>query len=276
VELPEPTNDLDQAADDLGRTGLAIVPDAVDATLTAEALKQLNQIADDERRLGRALLEDGSATDGRYTPGPNQRVLSLLEKDAVFADLACHEVPLALTRRVFGKSYGYPHDVVDRFSLADLRLSSATANIANSGGVPMELHADQGFAPATDYPILVNALWPLVDIDAGNGATEVVPGSHHAAAATMIAAPPTPTPISATAGSVILFDGRTWHRTGANNIDTSRPVVLINYCRPWVRPFDDDIRTFSENLLRTEPWFVYDHPALTATRRPPQGQVRDR
>ena len=192
MELPSPTTELAQAAEDLARTGLAVIPNALSATVTAEALKQLNHIADEERDHGRALLEDGSSADGRYAPGPNQRVLALLEKARVFADLACHQIPVALARRAFGESYGYPQDVVDNFGFDDLRLSSATANIANRGGVRMELHADQGFVPDTGYPIVINALWPLVDMDATNGATEVVPGSHHSTPAAMIATPPTP------------------------------------------------------------------------------------
>ena len=63
---------------------------------------------------------------------------------------------------------------------------------------------------------------------------------------------------------MILFDGRTWHRTGANTTDKSRPVVLVNYCRPWVRPFDDNIAKTSQKLLTTTPWFIYDHPPQTA------------
>lgn len=259
MELPEPTIDMSQAAEDLARTGLAIVQDALSETLAEEALEQLNRIAADERHRGSALLEDGSSADGRYAPGPNQRVLALLEKAAVFADLACHRAPLTLARRAFGESYGYPQDVVDHFGFADLRLSSATANIANCGGVPMELHADQGFVPNTDYPIVINALWPLVDMDADNGATEVVPGSHRCDAATMLATPPAPIPISATAGTLVVIDGRTWHRTGANTTSRPRPVVLINYCRPWVRPFDDNIAEVSQELLPRTPWFVYDH-----------------
>ena len=258
MELPAPTTDLASAADDLERTGIAIVQDAIDGSVVVTALSRLNQLASDERERGTAFLEDGAAADGNYAPGPNQRVLSLLEKGSIFAELACHDVPTSLTRQVFARSYGYPDDVVQRLGFDEFRLSSATANIANRGGVPMTLHADQGFIPPTDYPIIVNALWPLVDIDHSNGATEVVPGSHLANPLAMSSSPPRPQPIAATAGSVVLIDGRTWHRTGANKTDHSRPVVLVNYCRPWVRPFDDDIVAISRDLLPSRPWFVYD------------------
>lgn len=258
MKLPAPTTDLASAADDLQRTGIAIVQNAIDSFVVATALSRLNQLASDEREQGTAFFEDGAAADGNYAPGPNQRVLSLLEKGSIFAELACHDVPTSLTRQVFARSYGYPDDVVQRLGFDEFRLSSATANIANRGGVPMTLHADQGFVPPTGYPIIVNALWPLVDIDHTNGATEAVPGSHHTDPLVMISSPPHPQSISATAGSVVLIDGRTWHRTGANTTDESRPVILINYCRPWVRPFDDHIATSSRRLLPIRPWFVYD------------------
>lgn len=269
MDLPVPTTDLASAADDLERTGIAIVQDAIDGSLVSAARSRLSRVASDERERGTAILESGAAADGKYAPGPNQRILSLLEKGSIFAKLACHDVPTSLTRQAFRTSYDYPDEVVQQFGLDELRLSSVTANIANRGGAPMTLHADQGFVPPTDYPIIVNALWPLVDIDHTNGATEAVPGSHRAGSPALTSSPPRPLSISATAGSVVLIDGRTSHRTGANRTNRSRPVILVTYCRPWVRPFDDRIATVARPLLPSRPWFVYDQP------RPPAGEPAD-
>jgi hypothetical protein len=159
MEAPTPTRDLDQAGQDLDRAGIAIVPDAISGRLAAAVLYELTRIAGEERDQGTALLEDGAAADGNYSPGPNQRVLSLLEKGTRIAELACHHVPLAMSRQ--------------------------------------------------------------------------------------------------------RFDGRTQHRTGSNTTDEPRPVVLVTYCPPWVRPFDDNIARSSQTVLPTRPWFVYDQPSTT-------------
>jgi ectoine hydroxylase-related dioxygenase (phytanoyl-CoA dioxygenase family) len=47
------------------------------------------------------------------------------------------------------------------------------------------------------------------------------------------------------AGSILCFDGRIWHGTGANSTDRSRHALLSYHCRPFVRQQEN----FSLGLL---------------------------
>ncbi len=267
--LPSPTNNPTTVLDDLRATGVAIYERAMDLAEIEHLHDRLDAIASAERSAGTALLEDGSSTDGRYLPGPNQRIDGLLSKDPAFARLATRPRLLEIARRAIAATYGYPPDAIEAFGFDRVMLSSMAANIANPGGKAMGLHSDQGFVPpATPFPVLVNFLVPLVDFTTTNGATLVAAGSHRADPIALLTDPPSTAPVTAAAGSVIVLDGRTVHGTGANTGDTPRPAILLTYCAPWVRTFgnhgldvDDGLLADASpellDLLGFTPWFVF-------------------
>lgn len=252
--LPAPTTDADQAHRDLIDHGVAVIPDVLDSDQVEATRHQLTAIAQRERSDGTAVLDDGSSASGDYLSGANQRVLSLLTKGTIFWQLALAHQPLRAARRLLGANYGVTGTTGPGHALDDVLLSSITANIAALGGNPMELHADQGFVPpTTPYPVLVNAVWPLVDFTRHNGATRVVPGSHTTDPPTGTERRPAAVAVEARAGAVILLDGRTLHATGANRTSTPRPAVLAHYCHPWVRPFTNHCLDASPQLIATAP-----------------------
>jgi ectoine hydroxylase-related dioxygenase (phytanoyl-CoA dioxygenase family) len=250
---------MDTVLAELEAHGVAVLRDAIEPAVVTAARRELTAVASAERDAGTALLEDGSAADGRYLAGVNQRVVGLLGKGDAFRRLAAAPAVLAVMRRVFGD------DAV--------LLSSVTANVANAGGLAMALHADQGFVPReTPYAVLANAIWPLVDFTTANGATRVVPGSHCDGGTSDAIA------VEAAAGSVILLDGRTVHGTGANTGDAPRPAVIVTYCRPWVRPFSNHLleltpATFAtmdrelRDLIGCRQWFVHGFSELAYEQR---------
>ena len=124
---------------------------------------------------------------------------------------------------------------------ADFLLSNIDANIAGPGGTPMFLHADQSFVPNPwpPYPLVANAMWMLDDFTADNGATRIVPGSHRRGRGPDYGTddPVSETvPVCAPAGTVMVFEGRLWHQTGANvTASERRHGILAYYCRPFMR-----------------------------------------
>ena len=153
---------MDTLLAELEARGVAVLRDAIEPEVVTTARHALSAVASAEHDAGTALLEDGSAADGHYLTGVNQRVVGLLGKGEAFRRLAVAPAVLAVVRRVLGD------DAV--------LLSSVTANVANVGGKAMALHADQGFVPPeTPYAVLANAIWPLVDFTAANGATRSSP-----------------------------------------------------------------------------------------------------
>ena len=270
--LPTQASDVDQVLEDLRSSGVAILTGVFGTDEIERARRRLDEIAAAERIAGVALHDDGRSASGELSSGANQRVLSLITKDPIFRQMATAPALVEAARRLFAASYPYPPEVVERLQLDAVLVSSVSANIARTGGHEMELHTDQGFVPPTiGIPLILNAVVPLVDFTVGNGATRVAPGSHVLDARQLVAHPPTARPVEAPAGAALLIDGRTWHGTGANRTPHPRPAVLVNYCPPWMRPFEDhDRRTVTDlagsdaphdrhlsELLGLRRWFVY-------------------
>lgn len=224
----QPTTDLDQAAADLEEHGYCLVagllpPDRVDevrTTLVTQAERE---------------IEDG--TDYVYENGANQRVWTLLNKGDCFVDLALDPTVEKITAALLGP---------------DFLLSNIDANIAGPGGPPMFLHADQSFVPPPwpPYPLVANAMWMLDDFTPENGATRVTPGSHRRAEVPPLTTSDEHTvPVCAPAGTVMFFDGRLWHQTGAHTTEGERRHgILAYYCCPFMR--------------QQENWFLSVDPAV--------------
>jgi ectoine hydroxylase-related dioxygenase (phytanoyl-CoA dioxygenase family) len=87
-------------------------------------------------------------------------------------------------------------------------------------------------------PCMVTLVWAITDFTADNGATVFVPGSH------MSGLQPDyrhdfsdAVPAEMPAGSIVLWDGRTWHATGANRTQNQYRVgVTNNMVAPMIRP----------------------------------------
>lgn len=269
MQIPQPTSSVQQACVDLATSGVAILRDVLTLEEVVQARSCLANLAKRERLSGHAVLEDGSSASGAYRSGHNQRVPSLLTNDAVFAKMATNPRLMSAAEAVFSSNYEYPEEAIIQYGFHRAMLSSMTANIANPGGKRMELHSDQGFVPpSTPFPILLNAILPLVDFTRENGATHVALESHLANPVEMTLNPPETQQIEATAGCAILIDGRTWHGTGENRTTHRRPAILLNYCPPWVRPFTNHGIELDESflaaasadlleLLGYKRWFVF-------------------
>lgn len=207
------TIDLDRAKHELDEQGFCVLPEIISKPEVAALKDRLREQAEGESARGVATRDGG--------PGlPNQRVWMLMNKGRVFRDLMLAPIIDDLMSHLLG---------------ADYLLSSLTANIAHQGGEPMSLHTDQGYVGFwTQKPVVANIAWMLDDFTETNGGTRLVPGSHAREAST----PPAPGDTIAAegpAGSVLCFDGRIWHGTGANQTDQPRHALLSYHCRPFIR-----------------------------------------
>lgn len=263
--VPELTTDLAQAKRDLSMHGYCLIASALDDALLEETRERLAAQAWAEDEMGLSFRDGGrnqKVVDdyGKMLPeafssshgGVNQRVWNLINKGRCFRDLVIHPLVDELVGHVLGDGF---------------ILSNHSANIARPGGVRMGLHTDQWWmpqpvradadyvrpaeitrAPAEAYvnpdrslgiapPVVCNTMWMLSDFTAANGATELVPGSHLSGAhpdpadqdGYAIVQPEAP------AGSLLVFDGRLWHGTGANTANTDRVGVLVTFCGPQFR-----------------------------------------
>ena len=265
ADVPELTEDLGQAKQDLDEFGFCLVANALTGEALATTRRRLVEQAEAEAERGLDHRDGGADQSimdesGRFKAdafttangGVNQRLWMLANKGACFRDLIEHPLVDELVGHVLG---------------ADFILSTLSANIAKPGGVRMGLHTDQWWMPqpvrtgepykrASEItrkpepsfvrpdaalgiapPVVANTMWMLSDFSPQNGATEVVPGSH------LSGAHPHPTeqggyPIfqpEAPAGTLMVFDGRLWHGTGAHIGGGDRLGVLATFCCPQFR-----------------------------------------
>ena len=265
ADVPELTEDLDQAKQDLDEFGFCLVANALTGEALATTRQRLVEQAEAEVERGldhrdggpnQALMdESGYLKTTAFTTangGVNQRLWMLANKGASFRGLIEHPLVDELVGHVLG---------------ADFILSTLSANIAKPGGVRMGLHTDQWWMPQPTRPgephvraseitrrprlgfvqpdstlgiappVVANTMWMLSDFSPQNGATEVVPGSH------LSGAHPHPTEQGgylifqpeAPAGTLMVFDGRLWHGTGAHTGGDDRLGALATFCCPQFR-----------------------------------------
>jgi len=238
--LPAPTTDLDRAEHDLATHGLCAVTDALGAELLADVGTALRVAADDDRRRHRHGDDFPLDTDEH-----NQRVWNVLSRSPVFVDLVEHPAALRLLRSVLG----WP-----------MLLGNISGNITGPGGAAGLLHADQIFVPEPwpHAPQGANATWCVDEFTAGNGATRFVPGSHRHNRMPRPGDEQQAAPLEAPAGTLVVFDSRIWHQTGANTTtDRHRAAIFAWYTRPiyrtqenWFLSLDPSVRQFaSDDLL---------------------------
>ncbi|MDZ4761532.1 MAG: phytanoyl-CoA dioxygenase family protein [Alphaproteobacteria bacterium] len=241
--LPGPRTDLAAARADLDAFGYCVVENVLAAEEIRALKTRLVEQAAGERARGVSFRDGG--------PGmPNQRVWMLVNKGRIFRDLMLHPVIDDLIGHMLGREY---------------LLSSLTCNIAAPGGEPMVLHQDQGWSGIhTPMPLAANIAWMLDDFTAANGATRLAPGSHLDQSLTprssayapegTVRYPAMEDTIAAEgkAGSILCFDGRTWHGTGDNTSGAPRHGLLSFHCRPFIRQQENYALGLLPEILASE------------------------
>ncbi len=210
ADLPPIRDDLEAAKRDLDELGVTRFRGALSSDEFDELRQRLAEQADGERAKGVAYIMEG----------PNQRVFNLINKGQVFRDWTLNPALSALIGHILGPEY---------------LLFSVTANIASKGGVAQRLHGDQQFSGNFAAPMVANSILMLTDFTEHNGATKIVPGSHRFGQWPQPDEPHTTLPAIGPAGTLLVYDGRLWHGTGANTTDAVRPAILTAYCKPFIR-----------------------------------------
>lgn len=163
----------------------------------------------------------------RFYGARTVRFAGLAAKAPAFVDVLLHPTLLGWADRALGPG---------------AQLSSGQTMIVGPGEPAQYLHRDQTNWPffnrlLPDGPeVMVNALVALSDFTDANGATRVVPGSHARPDARELFDPARSVPAEMTAGSALLFSGRTIHGAGANTTDEWRWGMHVGLCLGWLRP----------------------------------------
>ena len=220
--------ELPAAFEDLARFGYCLLERALSEDAVNALKARIDEQAAGERARGEAFIDSEV----------NQRIWMLPNKGRMFRDLILEPLVEQMMGHLLGQGF---------------LLSSLTANIARPGGAPMYLHSDQGYVDFwTEKPLVANVLFMLDDFSDENGGTRFVPGSHlnpqrraYAQHETVAAEGP--------AGTMMVFDGRLIHGTGANRARTGeRRALLAYHCRPFVRQQENYFLGLDPALRRTE------------------------
>jgi hypothetical protein len=160
-----------------------------------------------------------NAFEGKQT----QRIYSVLNKTRACDRLVDHPRVLAL---------------LDRLFLPNYLLSQLQVININPGEDAQLLHPDDAMYPVPRPRAALGAatVWAIDAFTSDNGATVVLPGSHHWDGDRWPTEHDTRVTAAMPEGSCIFFLGTLWHGGGANRSDQSRLAITAQYCEPWLRP----------------------------------------
>lgn len=254
---PAAEAELARARRDLDEHGFCLLEDLISPDMVSALERRLG----DQARAEQAA--DPLGKDDSQLDATNQYVYALVNKGDLFVDLVLHPTILALAEHVLG---------------GDFLLSASDGILAHPGGSLMPLHTDQWWMPAPvprgrrhrpvgdikrfnpeqeiepahiAPPVVFNVMWMISPFRDENGATRVVPGTHVSGELPDPAVPhriPT-IPATGKAGTAMVFDGRLWHATGANQTADSRLGIITAYCGPQFRPMENYTLAATDALL---------------------------
>ena len=233
-------HELNLAKEDLDRSGLTIIENALDPEEVNDVRTAL------ERAISASEADNVPTRNYPFDPDDkNQRVFHLFNLNRIFVELIQRPIALDFVRHQLGDSF---------------LISNFSANITEPGNQTMQLHADQGYVPAPwpEMPLACNVAWLLDDFSEQNGGTRYVPNSHR------LGYGPNPEqtyetlPIEAPAGSMMVMDGRLWHQTGANQTSAQQRAALFGYyVLRWIRPqMSWNTTLWPETIDKLEPEFL--------------------
>lgn len=219
--------DVGEVVAALEEDGYAIVEGVLSATEVAEARADMRRVLD-STPLGRNAFE-GFGT---------KRVYALFAKTRVWDNPATSPLVLGVLDRMLGPGY---------------MLSAPTGIEIGPGEVAQVIHRDDSIYPLPPghSEVVINTMWPLDDFTEANGATRIIPGSHRWSERP----PPDAKTVAAEmpAGSVMFYTGSVFHGGGANNTDTPRLGVILEYVAGWLRPQENHLLAVPRDVAATLP-----------------------
>jgi Phytanoyl-CoA dioxygenase (PhyH) len=224
IDLPLPTKDIRQMRHDLREWGYCLIEEGMSTAQCERLLTRLLEQAEGERLAG---IEQQSPY-GQY-------VYSLINKGECFAK-CIEQNPEAV------QAGPVIEQLMDE-TLGDGWICHAfLAHGADPGRWPQALHIDQGaLLPwiTKEAPILMNTMFILEDVNEVNGGTLIIPGSHKVMVAAVngetVERLPPAINLEACAGTIMVFDGRLLHGTGANRSSKRRFVLTMSNVKSWMR-----------------------------------------
>jgi ectoine hydroxylase-related dioxygenase (phytanoyl-CoA dioxygenase family) len=218
IDAIEASKSVDEICNEISEVGFSVVEGVITPEKADEA---------------RAILEDFCQKE--MTPEVErtrfQRVGRIAVKNALFRELMCHPLALAVWRRFLGE---------------DMVCSTWTGCTLHPGWDRHTWHVDYPFwsvkAPYLPDNIAGQTVWLLDDFTHENGGTGAVPGSHkrdHPPAYGDEEWPDEAVTVTGIRGSVVFAHGAWWHCSRPNQSQKSRSCLLGMYVRKLIITQED-------------------------------------
>lgn len=222
------TPSIEAAVERIGTEGFAVIPNLIDED-------RLARLSDDSEALLHPTPNqpglNGTRATGRMFKG-------LFRSSRAFDDLIVHPTILAVVRGVLvGPQPTNPGYYGNAFR--DIRLSTTMIKDVQPGEDIRALHQDDGFfpIPRPRQPLAVNTLLAIDPFTVANGATRLVPRSHHWSK--KLEPDHDFVTVEMDAGSILIFNGAVWHGRGPNTTtDRCRRALNIYYSCSWLRQLE--------------------------------------
>jgi len=205
--------DVDGHATEIAERGWTVIEDAIEPDLIEALTVELARL---EREL------DVQPADNSFEGHKTLRVYNLLARGQVW-----WQVPV----------YSSVLPVVERVLDPGCLVSSLSSINIGPGEVAQPIHADDQLIPIPKPhpPTVCNTMWALTDFTEANGATRVISGTHLADHSPNYGQPYESEPALMKKGSVLVWHGSLWHGGGANDTESRRVGIAMNYCAGYIR-----------------------------------------
>ena len=237
-DLPQATKDINQMRKDIKEWGFCLIEEAMSKEQCARFLDRLLEQAEGERL----------ASVDQPTPS-GQYINTLINKGEVFAQ-CIEQNPEAV------QAGPVIEQIMDETLGKGWICHSFLSNGSDPGGYPQGLHIDQGpLLPwvTEEAPALFNTMYIPQDVNEKNGSTLVIPGSHNtlikAGSGGKVGKLPPAVNLEAKAGTIMLFDGRMLHGTGANQTKKQRFVATMSNVKAWTRTQENWVISVAPDVL---------------------------
>jgi ectoine hydroxylase-related dioxygenase (phytanoyl-CoA dioxygenase family) len=132
------------------------------------------------------------------------------------------------------------------------------------------------------YVASINVMLAIDEFRADNGATIVLPGTHHKLPPPDLEKlEPTAIPVTCPAGSMLIFDSTLWHAAGPNTSGADRLAINHQFTRSYVKQQIDYVRALGDEKVLAQPprtqqllgWYTRVVSSLDEYYQPPEKRM---
>jgi ectoine hydroxylase-related dioxygenase (phytanoyl-CoA dioxygenase family) len=212
-------NEVRAHVDRVAEDGYTIVEGAIEPDLVDALNRDLHRLED---------LYQIVPSDNSFEGGRTVRIYNLLALGPLYQAVPVHPNVLP---------------IVDRVLDPGCLVSSLSSISILPGEKAQPIHADDQLLPLPKphVPTVCNTMWALTDFTEANGATRLIPGTHHSDRSPDYGAPYESIAAEMPTGSVLVWNGSLWHGGGANSTDERRVGIAMNYCAGWIRQQENQL-----------------------------------